>query len=175
MSMTFTFSNRILVLVLSVVLIILIQLPASYSVTKEINLVITYAPLADDPKRMAIHGNGVYPLPTVICNPGDLIRMRLTNNILATATKRSNKRKRLYSSNNFTDVNIISKDQINAFTIHFHGILQHNYGFAKNETGKDIINGLADGVPFITQLPTLPGQSYLYEFSIDPKNIGTFL
>ncbi|CAJ0638717.1 12762_t:CDS:2, partial [Entrophospora sp. SA101] len=135
---------------------------------------ITYAPLKDDPKRMAIHGNGVYPLPTIICDPGDLMRIRIINNIVST-TKRSNKRKRDYiSNNNFTDLDVISKDNIDAFTIHFHGILQHNYNFAVNETGKTIINGLADGVPFITQLPTLPGQNYLYEFSIDAKQAGTF-
>jgi len=165
------FSNSILILV---ALILLIQLPASYSITREFDIAITYAPLKDDPKRMAIHGNGVYPLPTIICDPGDLMRIRIRNNIVTT-TKRSNKRKRVYGSiNNFTDINIISKDNIDAFSIHFHGILQHNYNFALNESGNTIINGLADGVPFITQLPTLPGQTYLYEFSIDAKQAGTF-
>ncbi|CAJ0644165.1 5625_t:CDS:2 [Entrophospora sp. SA101] len=42
-----------------------------------------------------------------------------------------------------------------------------------DEHGNKIDNGLADGVPFVNQWPTLPGETYLYEFKVD-KQTGTY-
>ncbi|CAJ0837534.1 10693_t:CDS:2 [Entrophospora sp. SA101] len=125
--------------------------------SSEYDLTITYEPLKIDPDRLAIHGNGQYPLPTIICYSGDLIRIRIRNKL---------------DGDNSTRKRGSCDGDPNAISLHFHGILQRNYNDTVDEHGNKIDNGLADGVPFINQCPTLPGETYLYEFKIDQT--GTY-
>ncbi|KAG9293849.1 hypothetical protein G9A89_019187 [Geosiphon pyriformis] len=57
-------------------------------------------------------------------------------------------------------INMLNKMPQDSMTLHFHGLKQR--GTQKS-----------DGPPFITQLPTLPGESYTYEFFACPDEAGT--
>ncbi|ORX53503.1 hypothetical protein DM01DRAFT_1407675 [Hesseltinella vesiculosa] len=94
----------------------------------------------------AIMINNQVPAPSIHATLGDRIRI-LFRNQLTTAT------------DNTSVVQRTTGVDLRSASIHFHGI--HHHGSP----------GM-DGVPFLTQNPVLPGESFLYDFKADQA--GTF-
>ncbi|ORX53502.1 Cupredoxin [Hesseltinella vesiculosa] len=97
-----------------------------------------------DPNNLVV--NGQLPGTTLEATQGQVLRVTVYNRLPKSTQP---------------DATIVSYlgGNTNAMTIHFHGILQ-------------LHSNDADGVPFVTQNPILPGDHYVYEFYCDQA--GTY-